>query len=36
MNKIILAIVGLPGAGKNEVTEYLMKKMKTYLITTIL
>src|SRR3990167_8927623 len=27
MNKIILAIVGLPGAGKNEVTEYLMKKM---------
>jgi len=27
MNKIILAVVGLPGAGKNEVTEYLMKKM---------
>lgn len=25
--KIILAVVGLPGAGKNEVTEYLMKKM---------
>ena len=27
MNKIILAIVGLPGAGKTEVTEYVMKKM---------
>ena len=27
MSKIILAIVGLPGAGKTEVTEYLMKKM---------
>jgi dephospho-CoA kinase len=25
--KVILAIVGLPGAGKTEVTEYLMKKM---------
>jgi len=27
MNKIILAIVGLPGAGKTDVTEYLMEKM---------
>lgn len=27
MKKIILAIVGLPGAGKTDVTEYLMKKM---------
>lgn len=27
MSKIILAIVGLPGAGKTEITEYLMKKM---------
>jgi|SRR5581483_3706689 len=26
MKKIILAIVGLPGAGKTEATEYLMKK----------
>ena len=26
MNKIILAIVGLPGAGKTEVTEYLIKE----------
>ena len=26
MSKIILAIVGLPGAGKTEVTEYVMKK----------
>ena len=26
MNKIILAIVGLPGAGKTEVTEYVIKK----------
>jgi len=26
MNKIILAIVGLPGAGKTEIVEYLMKK----------
>ena len=26
MNKIILAIVGLPGAGKTEAIEYLMKK----------
>lgn len=25
-NKIILAIVGLPGAGKTEITEYLMDK----------
>lgn len=27
MNKIILAIVGLPGAGKTETVEYLIKKM---------
>lgn len=27
MNKIILAIVGLPGAGKTEATEYVMNKM---------
>jgi dephospho-CoA kinase len=27
MNKIILAVVGLPGAGKTETTEYLLKKM---------
>src|SRR5882724_10323550 len=27
MNKIVLAIVGLPGAGKTEATEYLIKKM---------
>lgn len=27
MKKTILAIVGLPGSGKTEVTEYLMKKM---------
>ena len=26
MNRIILAIVGLPGAGKTETTEYLIKK----------
>ncbi|MFA6227335.1 MAG: AAA family ATPase [Candidatus Paceibacterota bacterium] len=26
MKKIILAVVGLPGAGKTEVVEYLMKK----------
>jgi len=26
MNKIILAITGLPSSGKNETTEYLMKK----------
>jgi len=26
MSKIILAIVGLPGAGKTEITEYLIKK----------
>ncbi|MFA5095463.1 MAG: AAA family ATPase [Candidatus Paceibacterota bacterium] len=26
MSKIILAIVGLPGAGKTEIVEYLMKK----------
>ena len=26
MNKIILAVVGLPGAGKTEIVEYLMKK----------
>ena len=26
MNKIILAIVGLTGAGKTEITEYIMKK----------
>lgn len=26
MSKIILAVVGLPGAGKTEVVEYLMKK----------
>lgn len=34
MNKTILAIVGLPGAGKTEVTEYLIKKIgwpKVYL-----
>lgn len=28
MNKLILAVVGLPGAGKTEVVEYLMKKTK--------
>ena len=26
MSKIILALVGLPGSGKTEATEYLMKK----------
>jgi len=29
MNKIILAIVGLAGAGKSDVTEYLINKMKS-------
>jgi dephospho-CoA kinase len=28
MNKIILAVVGLAGAGKSDVTEYLINKMK--------
>lgn len=28
MNKIILAVVGLPGAGKTEVVDYLIKKTK--------
>lgn len=28
MNKVILAIVGLAGAGKSDVTEYLINKMK--------
>ena len=27
MDKVVLAIVGLPGAGKTEATQYLMKKM---------
>lgn len=27
MSKVILAVVGLPGAGKTEVTEYLIKKV---------
>lgn len=29
MNKIILAVVGLAGAGKSDVTEYLINKMKS-------